>query len=86
MLQPIHSRISSNLPSSIFFGRKGSAIDGRAAPIKSTIPSLICANIVSGDVKRPTVTTGLDVSFLIPLTYGVNAASLVKRDKPISRE
>ena len=39
MLQPMHSRISSSRPSSIFFGRNGSAIDGRAAPIMSSTPS-----------------------------------------------
>ena len=33
ILQPIHSRISSIRPSSIFFGKNGSAIEGRAAPI-----------------------------------------------------
>ena len=31
MLQPMHSRMSSRRPSSIFLGRKGSAIEGRAA-------------------------------------------------------
>ena len=59
MLQPMHSRISSGLPCSIFCGKKGSAIDGRAAPIKSTMPLLIWLIMVSGEVKRPTVTTGL---------------------------
>ena len=44
-------------PSSIFFGRKGSAIDGRAAPMKSTMPRLTWDSMVSGEVKRPTVTT-----------------------------
>jgi hypothetical protein len=28
-LQPMQTRMSSTRPSSIFFGRKGSAIDGR---------------------------------------------------------
>src|SRR5437868_1566670 len=32
-LQPMHSRISSSRPSSIFLGRNGSAIDGRAARV-----------------------------------------------------
>ena len=40
MLQPMHSRMSSIRPSSIFFGRNGSAIDGRAAPIRSSMPCL----------------------------------------------
>ena len=65
MLQPIHSRISSARPSRILAGRKGSAIEGRAAPMKSWIPPLIWATIRSGEVKRPTDTTGLPVS---PLT------------------
>ena len=59
MLQPMHSRMSSMRPSSIFFGRKGSAIEGRAAPMKSSMPRLICETMVSGEVKRPTPTTGL---------------------------
>ena len=62
MLQPMHSRMSSMRPSSIFFGRKGSAIDGRAAPMKSRMPRWIWRTIVSGEVKRPTPTTGLVVS------------------------
>ena len=44
MLQPMHSRMSSTRPSSIFFGRNGSAIEGRAAPIRSMMPRLICAH------------------------------------------
>ena len=35
MLQPMHSRIRSSCPWSILCGRNGSAIDGRAAPMKS---------------------------------------------------
>ena len=50
MLQPMHSRISSSRPSSIFFGRKGSAIDGRAAPIRSITPRRIAETIASGEV------------------------------------
>ena len=38
MLQPMHSRMSSMRPSSIFFGKNGSAIEGRAAPMKSSTP------------------------------------------------
>ncbi len=34
-------------------------MDGRAAPMKSVMPRLIWLAIVSGDVKRPTVTTGV---------------------------
>ena len=64
MLQPMHSRMSSNRPSSIFLGRNGSAIDGRAAPIRSSVPLVIIRTIVSGDVNQPTPTTGLLVSCL----------------------
>ena len=64
MLQPMHSRISSSRPSRIFFGRNGSAIDGRAPPMKSRMPRRICETMVSGEVKRPTPTTGLLVSVL----------------------
>ena len=42
MLQPMHSRISSLRPSAILRGRNGSAIDGRAAPMKSRMPRRIC--------------------------------------------
>ena len=69
MLQPMHSRMSSNRPSSILRGRKGSAIDGRAAPIMSSTPSRTIRTIVSGEVKRPTPTTGLLVSCFSPRTY-----------------
>ncbi len=62
MLQPMHSRMSSSRPSSIFTGRNGSAIDGRAAPIRSITPSRISRTIVSGEVSQPMPTTGFDVS------------------------
>ncbi len=68
MLQPMHSRMSSKRPSSIFLGRKGSAIEGRAAPIISSTPRSICETITSGEVKRPTPTTGLVVSFFTKAT------------------
>ena len=41
ILQPMHSRMSSIRPSSTFFGRNGSAIEGRAAPMRSSAPDLI---------------------------------------------
>ncbi len=69
MLQPMHSRMSSSRPCSIFFGRNGSAIDGRAAPIMSSTPEVIWRTMVSGDVKRPTPTTGLVVNAFNPETY-----------------
>ena len=37
-------------------------MDGRAAPIRSVSPDLTQAAMVSGEVKRPTVTTGLVVT------------------------
>ena len=43
---------------------KGSAIEGRAAPIRSVRPDLTQRTIVSGEVKRPTVTTGFVVTDL----------------------
>ena len=70
MLQPMHSRMSSIRPSSILRGRNGSAIDGRAAPMKSSTPRRICATIVSGEVKRPTPTTGWRVTVFTQLVNG----------------
>ena len=67
-------------PSSIFFGRNGSAIEGRAAPMKSSTPRLICDTIVSGEVKRPTPTTGLVVSCFTKLVYSSWKPSFAKRD------
>ena len=49
-LHPIHSRISSGRPALILAGKKGSAIDGRAAPIMSTTPRRMADTIVSGEV------------------------------------
>ena len=46
-------------PRAILRGRNGSAIDGRAAPMKSRMPRRTCDTMVSGEVKRPTPTTGL---------------------------
>ncbi len=60
-LQPMHSRMSSARPSSIFRGRNGSEIDGRAAPMMSNWPELMMCNMVSGLTIRPTPTTGLFV-------------------------
>ena len=82
MLQPMHSRISSTRPSSIFLGRNGSAIEGRAQPIKSSKPVLICLTITSGLVKRPTPTTGLSVSSRMPRTSSCCAASSLNLDGP----
>ena len=68
MLQPMHSRISSSRPSSIFFGMNGSAIDGRAAPMMSHWPLRMTETIVSALVKRPTFITGF---FVCCLTFDV---------------
>jgi hypothetical protein len=48
MLQPMHSRMSSSLPSSIFFGRNGIEIDGRQVAMMSSAPSLIASTMRSG--------------------------------------
>ncbi len=78
-LQPMHSRMSSCRPSSILRGRKGSAIEGRAAPMKSSVPLVIMVAMVSGEVKRPTPTTGLPVTFLTNRTYSCWYPSWLKR-------
>ena len=80
MLQPMHSRMSSSRPSSIFFGRKGSAMEGRAAPMKSRMPRLIWETMLSGEVKRPTPTTGLEVSRLTKAVKGSCEPSALKRE------
>ncbi len=36
-------------------------MEGRAAPIKSSTPRLTWLTMVSGEVKRPTLTTGFVV-------------------------
>src|SRR5215510_10372564 len=69
MLQPIHSRISSIRPSLILVGKNGSAIEGLAAPIRSITPRWIAETIESGDVYRPTPTTGLVVNFFTNEIY-----------------
>ena len=69
MLQPMHSRMSSPAPlfDLLRQERVGDAT-GAAAPIMSSVPSRTIRTIVSGDVKRPTPTTGLVVNCLSPLT------------------
>ena len=84
MLQPMHSRISSIRPSSIFLGRKGSAIEGRAAPITSSSPSVIAFAIVSGLVNRPTPTTGFFVTALTARCHSAWEFSGKKREGPAS--
>ncbi len=53
MLQPMHSRMSSSRPSEILVGRKGSAIEGRAAPMMSSTPARIRADHVVGAGEAP---------------------------------
>ena len=80
MLHPMHSRMSSHRPSSIFLGRNGSAIDGRAAPIRSSTPSRTIRTIVSAEVNRPTPTTGFVVRAFRPRTYFSCAPSAANRE------
>src|SRR5271170_1488966 len=80
MLQPMHSRISCSRPSLIFLGKNGSAIDGLAPPIKSKMPRLTCETMTSGEVNRPTPTTGFLVNFLMKSTIGSCEPSGEKRD------
>jgi len=80
MLQPMHSRISALCPASILAGRNGSAIEGRAAPIRSRTPRRIWPAIVSGEVKRPTPTTGRSVTVLTKSITASWLPSAAKRD------
>ena len=52
MLQPMHSRMSSSRPSSIFLGRTGSAIDGRAADAAFALAPAREAEPAHDDVLR----------------------------------
>jgi hypothetical protein len=70
-LQPMHSRMSSSRPSSIFCGRNGSAIDGRQVAMMSSAPPLIASTIASGLVKRPTPSTGFVTTSLIRFCQGI---------------
>ena len=36
-------------------------MEGRAAPMRSSTPRFICDTMASGEVKRPTPTTGFEV-------------------------
>jgi hypothetical protein len=70
MLHPMHSRMSSSRPSSIFFGRNGSEIEGRQVAMMSSLPELIASTIKSGLVKRPTPSTGFFETFLTASCQG----------------
>ena len=69
-LQPMHSRMSSSRPSSIFCGRNGSEIDGRQVAMMSSMPLLIASTIRSGLVNRPTPSTGFLETFLTASCQG----------------
>ena len=66
-LQPMHSRMSSSRPSSIFCGRNGSAIEGRA--VRDDVERAVVDRLdhASGFVQRPTPSTGFFVDLLDPL-------------------
>ena len=70
MLQPMHSLMSSRRPSSILLGRKGSAIEGRAAPMMSAWPEVTICAMSSGLVTRPTPSTGTLAMLFTSLTQG----------------
>jgi hypothetical protein len=70
MLQPMHSRMSSSRPSSIFFGRNGSEIEGRQVAMMSSLPPLIASTMTSGLVKRPTPRTGFFDTFFTASCHG----------------
>ena len=85
MLHPIHSRMSSRRPSEILFGRNGSAIDGRAAPMMSHCPEAMASTMMSGSVKRPLLTTGMSPTMpLTSLTKGRIQLVSRKRELPAS--
>ena len=83
-LQPMHSRISSTRPSSILRGRNGSAIEGRAAPIRSHTPLRTISAIRSGSVSRLTPTIGLAVASRTRAVLSSCQPSAKKRDGPES--
>ena len=84
MLQPMHSRMSSYRPSSIFFGRNGSAMDGRAAPMMSHCSELMAFTITSGSVNRPTFTTGFFEARLACTVYSAWWLLSKNREDPAS--
>ena len=84
MLQPMHSRISSSLPSSILRGRNGSAMDGRAAPITSHAPLETISAIWSGSVSRETPTIGFAVASRTCFVHSSCQPCLKNREAPES--
>ena len=84
MLQPMHSRMSPTRPSSIFRGIHGSAMLGRAAPIRSHTPDSMISAIRSGDVSRPTPTIGFAVASRTLPVHSSCQPSEKNRDGPES--
>ena len=84
MLQPMQSRMSSMRPVRIFSGRNGSAMFGRAAPIRSQTPDSMISAIRSGSVSRPTPTIGLPVASRTCPVHSSCQPSVKKRDAPES--
>ena len=70
-LQPMQVRTSSRRPSSIFCGRNGSEIDGRAQLMMSSSPLRMTSAIFSGSVKRPTPSTGFFECCLTIFCHGI---------------
>ena len=93
MLQPMHSRMSSGRPSSIFLGRKGSAMEGRAAPMMSHWPALMTPTMSSGTGEAPVVDDryvahhGLDlVDERAGSSWSCGSASRLRPRRPIPRD
>ncbi len=84
MLQPMHSRMSPTRPSSILRGIHGSAMFGRAAPIRSHTPDSTISAIRSGVVRRPTPTIGLAVACRTLPVHSSCQPSVKNRDAPES--
>jgi hypothetical protein len=84
MLHPMQARMSANRPSRIFCGMNGSAMLGRAAPIRSQAPDSTISAIRSGVVRRPTPTIGFAVASRTCPVHSSCQPSAKKRDAPES--
>jgi hypothetical protein len=76
--------MSPSLPSSILRGIHGSAMFGRAAPIRSQTPDSMISAIRSGVVSRPTPTIGFAVARRTLPVHSSCQPSAKKRDAPES--
>jgi hypothetical protein len=65
VLQAMHVRISSNLPSWALIGISGSAINPRPMQTRSAIPLAMILSAVHGSLIRPTAITGICNAFLM---------------------